>query len=257
LLDCQTMDANTLTGSEAVVDFRGATGVGAIVFDPALLPRVDPSLFDPRVDANAAVPVAVGGRGAAWFVRTQAGDAVLRHYRRGGLAARVSRDLYMWQGAQRTRGFREFQLLQALRERGLPVPTPLAAAYWRFGTGYRASLLMLRLTATRSMGALLDGNLPVPWRDIGIAIALFHRAGACHADLNVDNVLMDANGECWLIDFDRGVLRAPALGWQQANIARLRRSLRKRIGARADAPEAVNGWDALLDGWNEVMRQPT
>lgn len=249
------MDASAYTGSEAVVDFRDASGAGAIVFDPGLLPRIDVSLFDPQAETNEAKPVSVGGRGAAWFVRTQAGEAVLRHYRRGGLAAKVSRATYLWQGAQRTRGFREFHLLQELRERGLPVPTPFAAAYWRAGTGYRAALLMRRLVDTRSMGALLDLGQDVPWRDIGGCIARFHRAGACHADLNVDNVLMDADGSCWLIDFDRGVLRAPALGWQCANIARLRRSLRKRIGARADEPAAVNGWEELLGGWNGGLQE--
>jgi 3-deoxy-D-manno-octulosonic acid kinase len=258
------MNDTTTMRAEAELEFRDATGVGAMLFDPTLLPGADPSLFDP---ANAqAVPV--GGRGAAWFVRTGAGDGVLRHYRRGGLAAKISRDTYLWQGSQRTRSFREFRLLQTLRELELPVPTPLAAAYWRSGTGYRAALLMRRLEGTTSMGARLDlgASIPgnpesggaftsIPWRAVGRTIARFHRVGACHADLNVDNVLMDARDQCWLIDFDRGVLRRPALGWQCANLARLRRSLRKRIGARADAPDGINGWDALLGGWNDGLRE--
>ena len=169
---------------------------------------------------------------------------MLRHYRRGGVVARFSRETYLWGGAERTRSFREFRMLQALRARGLPVPTPLAAAYWRRGTGYRAALLMLRLVETRSMGAFFDAGEAPPWGDIGRTIARFHRAGVCHADLNVDNVLMDASANCWLIDFDRSALRAPALGWQCANLARLRRSVRKRMGARADADEGANGWDA-------------
>ena len=37
----------------------------------------------------------------------------------------------------------------------------------------------------------------------------------------------------WLIDFDRGELRPPARDWQQANLARLRRSLLK-LGAARD-----------------------
>jgi len=228
-----------------------------MLFDHVLLPQADPSLFDPQDVANGAQPVAVGGRGSAWFVHTEAGDGVLRHYRRGGVVARFSRETYLWGGAERTRSFREFRLLQVLRARGLPVPTPLAAAYWRRGTGYRAALLMLRLTETRSMGGCFDhGEAPL-WGDIGRTIARFHRAGVCHADLNVDNVLMDASCNCWLIDFDRGVLRAPGLGWQCANLARLRRSVRKRMGARADAGEGANGWEALLAGWNNAMREPT
>ena len=220
-----------------------------MLFDGALLPQCDASLFDPV----GAEPVVVGGRGAAWFVLTPAGDAVLRHYRRGGVVAHFSHRTYLWSGAERTRSFREFRLLRTLREHGLPVPTPLAAAYWRHGTSYRAALLMLRLAATQSMGALLDrGEVPA-WAAIGSTIARFHRAGACHADLNVDNVLMDANGTCWLIDFDRGTLRTPARGWQGANIARLQRSLRKRLGARADSALIVAGWNAMLSAYRIAM----
>ncbi|MBS0213829.1 MAG: 3-deoxy-D-manno-octulosonic acid kinase [Proteobacteria bacterium] len=237
-----------------MIDFHAAQGSGAIVYDPALLPQVDAGLFDPAHGGHAATPVAVGGRGSAWFVDTAAGAAVLRHYRRGGLAAKLSRDAYLWQGAQRTRSFREFRLLQGLRAAGLPAPTPLAAAYWRIAAGYRAALLVARIPGARSLGALLDRREPAPWAAIGRCIAAVHRFGVCHADLNVDNVLMDANDDCWLIDFDRGVRRRPALKWQLANIARLRRSLRKRIGARADDPEAVNGWEALLAGWNDGLR---
>jgi 3-deoxy-D-manno-octulosonic acid kinase len=106
------------------------------------------------------------------------------------------------------------------------------------------------------MGAQLDqGNMP-PWGEIGRTIARFHRVGACHADLNVDNVLVDATNTCWLIDFDRGVLRTPAHGWQEANLARLKRSLRKRLGARANGAETVNGWDAMLGVYMESMKEP-
>lgn len=223
-----------------------------MLFDPALLPHADPSVFDPE----SGEPVGVGGRGAAWFVRTDAGAAVLRHYRRGGVVARFSRNTYLWNGAERTRSFREFRLLQALRERGLPVPVPLAAAYWRSGAGYRAALLMARLAGTESMGALFDRGVAPPWNAIGRTIARFHRIGACHADLNVDNVLMDANGMCWLIDFDRGALRTPTRGWQQANIARLHRSLRKRLGTRAKGSAIVAGWNAMLDAYRTALQEP-
>lgn len=250
------MDASAYIGSESVVEFRDSSGAGAMVFDSGLLPSVEAGLFDPQREEGAAAAVAVGGRGAAWFVHTRAGAAVLRHYRRGGMAAKLSAASYLWQGAQRTRSFREFRLLQALRARSLPAPTPLAAAYWRTGAGYRAALLTLRIDGARSLGALADAGLPAPWDKIGNAIARFHQAGACHADLNVDNLLMDADDDCWLIDFDRGALRQPALQWQLANLARLRRSLRKRIGARADSGAGLAGWERLLAAWNASMRVP-
>ncbi len=73
------------------------------------------------------------------------GPWVLRHYRRGGMIANVLGDRYLWTGAGRTRGFAEFRLLAALRARGLPVPTPVAARYRRKGVHYRADLITRRI----------------------------------------------------------------------------------------------------------------
>ena len=232
-------------------------GAAAILFDCARLPQATGSLLDPRTPELQAHAVAVGGRGAAWFVQTDAGPAVLRNYRRGGLAARASRDRYLWLGAEQSRGFHEFRLLRALRERDLPVPVPLVAAYWREGLTYRAALLIERIDGARSLGDLLDAGEAAPWASIGETIARFHRAGALHADLNVDNVLMDAQDTVWLIDFDRGALRTPARGWQRANLARLQRSLRKRVGAAAERAPVSDGWREMLSAYETSMLSET
>lgn len=112
---------------------------GAMLYDAARIEAPGPALFDPSSYGAAAQPVAAGGRQAAWFVATPGWQGVLRGYRRGGLAARVSRDAYVWQGEARTRGLREYRLLAHMREQGLAVPAPLAAGYWRHGLTYRAA----------------------------------------------------------------------------------------------------------------------
>jgi 3-deoxy-D-manno-octulosonic acid kinase len=69
--------------------FRDARGPGAIVFDPARLRQAEPAMLEPEYWGARAEPVSgQGGRGAAWFVSGDDGDAVLRHYRRGGFMAR-------------------------------------------------------------------------------------------------------------------------------------------------------------------------
>lgn len=72
-----------------------------------------------------------------------------------------------------------------------------------------------------------------PWEATGQLIARFHRAGLDHADLNAHNILFDAGGHGWLIDFDRGVLRIPATRWRERNLKRLHRSLLKLRGNRS------------------------
>lgn len=192
------------------------------------------ALFEPGEWGDRARPVGSGGRGGAWFVDAPFGACVLRHYLRGGLAASLSRDRYFWHGADRTRSFAEFRLMRALHARGLPVPVPLAACYLRQGLRYRAAILMERLQGVRSLADRAGvAGAGAPWEEAGRLIARFHRAGLDHADLNAQNILFDDAGHGWLIDFDRGVLRIPATGWRERNLARLQRSLLKLRGARS------------------------
>jgi 3-deoxy-D-manno-octulosonic acid kinase len=84
-------------------------------------------------------------------------------------------------------------------------------------------------------------------------VARFHRAGLDHADFNAHNILFDATGHGWLIDFDRGRIRIPETRWRERNLARLQRSLLKLRGARDE--QAVRRDVARLRGaydatWN-------
>lgn len=220
--------------TEALTPCRDGRGIGAILFDREALRQAEMSLFAPAHWGERARPVGDGGRGGAWFVDAPFGHAVLRQYLRGGLAAKLSRDHYIWRGANRTRSFAEFRLMRALRAQKLPVPRPIAAFYMREGLRYKAAILMERLEGVRSLAdrALVAGR-GAPWEETGRLIARFHRAGLDHADLNAHNILFDANGHGWLIDFDRGVLRIPATRWREHNLKRLLRSLIKLRGERS------------------------
>lgn len=218
--------------NEHLTPFRDARGYGAILFDRTQLRQPDPAWFSPGHWGDAAQPVSEGGRGGAWFLQTGEGDAVLRHYLRGGWMASLSRDGHLWRGINRVRSFHEFRLLRALRAKKLPVPLPFAAWYRREGLHYQAAILMQRLPGVRSLAALAQAD-EAPWEQAGELVARFHRAGLDHADLNAHNILFDGEGRGWMIDFDRSRLRIPATGWRLANLQRLQRSLRKRRGTRA------------------------
>jgi len=217
---------------------------GAILYDDALLSHAGEEHFDPRYwQASGAVTSAVGGRGDALVVVVPGGgEWVLRHYRRGGLPARVSRDFYLWFGSERSRPWREWRLLASLYEEGLPVPQPVAARVVRVGVGYRGDLLTRRIPAARSLAESLRAGNTVPWQDIGRTLRRFHDANVCHADLNAHNVMLDEDGRVWLLDFDRGTRRRDG-SWKQANLRRLQRSLRK-LGLGREAE-----WQSLLDGY--------
>ncbi len=239
-----------------------STPDGAILFDAAACggARPDADWFDAaHWAAQGRAETRGGGRGGVAFIETPAGACVLRHYHRGGLAARVSVDSYLWTGARRTRAFREFRLLDRLLVSGLPVPAPVAARYVRSGLSYRADLIVRRIPAVETLAErLAKGALDAELGErVGATVARFHAAGACHADLNAHNILLDARNKVALIDFDRGTLCKPALSWQQANLARLRRSLIK-LGAhkRFDDFE-TRFWHPLLGAYHAALaRQP-
>jgi 3-deoxy-D-manno-octulosonic acid kinase len=207
---------------------RDGDGRSAILSDVALA-QADASLFDPEAYGPRARRVeGEGGRGSAWFVEGAFGQGVLRHYRRGGWAARLSRDAYVWQGEEATRSFREFRFTAALRAQGLPVPKPLAAWYRRQGVFYRAALLMQRIPGVRSFGACVavQGS-DAPWEGVGRALGRCHAVGARHADGNATNILVDGEAQAWIIDWDRGRIDRDVSAWQEVVFSRLRRSFRK------------------------------
>jgi 3-deoxy-D-manno-octulosonic acid kinase len=232
-----------------------STATGAIVFDRALGQFPDDAWFERthwatlgRADARS------GGRGGVAFVETPVGACALRHYHRGGLVARISADRYLWAGAARTRAFREFQLLAWLANAGLPVPVPIAARYVRDGIRYQADLLTRRIAPAQTLAdRLAAGSLgPALAHNVGRVVAQLHAANVWHADLNAHNILVDGDHSVWLIDFDRGRLRKPRLAWQQANLARLRRSFDK-LGAGRAGDFDVQFWHPLLAAYHEVM----
>jgi len=199
--------------------------------------------------ARGGLEETAGGRGTVAFVRNGGQRWVLRHYRRGGLVARLLGDAYFWTGPDRTRAFREWRLLRELRAAELPVPAPVAARYQRRGLFYRADLiteeLPTRLTLARTLAsAPLDA---AAWRAVGACIGRLHARGVHHADLNAHNLLFDDGGNVYVLDFDRGRIR-PRGRWEQAVLERLQRSLRKVTAGLPPDRFDDAAWQSLLLG---------
>ncbi|MBW6392897.1 3-deoxy-D-manno-octulosonic acid kinase [Billgrantia antri] len=197
------------------------------VCDAESAPQIGPALFEPDHWHRAGRVIgAAPGRGSSLFLDAGGEQWVLRPYRRGGLAARISTTRYLWTGLERTRAFRELRLTAHLHAQGLPVPRPVAAGVTRLGPTYSAALITVRITGARALAEHLDDIEPALLERVGATVRQFHEAGLDHVDLNARNLLVDADGAVWLIDLDRCRLRAPG-PWREANLDRLDRSLAK------------------------------
>jgi len=205
------------------------------------------------------------GRGNTWFFQLDGTPMVLRHYRRGGLVQKLSKQSFFWTGLESTRAMAEFTVLRALLAKQLPVTPVVAVRVQRFGWRYKASIITLRvegatlaeklklLKAASAQNEQIESE--IDWSLIGKTIADFHAVGLWHADLNAHNILID-DERVTLLDFDRARLRpAPrttAEGWSLGNMDRLHRSL-KKVSAALDTALPEKAWMQLKAAWRESL----
>ena len=200
-----------------------------ILYDADAIERPGRQWFDPEYWAEQSeLETFTEGRGGCWKVDMPNGAAVIKHYRRGGLVAKLSHDKYVFTGWQRSRSFVEWRVLAELSKRGLPVPIPLAAICVRHGRFYCAALVTRYITGARTLSDCLKHN---PEQTELLAaktsqlLALFNEGNVLHADLNLNNIVVDSNDKLWLLDFDRGRFVTMTEKRQQRSLKRLSRSL--------------------------------
>ena len=74
---------------------------------------------------------------------------------------------------------------------------------------------------------------------LGLEVHQLHNEQVYPADLNCHNLMLDASGKPWIVDFDKCEFRAGEK-WKQTNLERRLRSLRK-VATDAGAVTCV-GW---------------
>ena len=192
------------------------------------------------------------GRTRIVFFSMHGRDFVRKRYARGGFVRHLISDRYAFFGLERTRMWREFRLLQRLRQMELPVPEPAAArCVLHTPFTYSGELVTLRLPGAETLGAMLRRH-PLPpeiWTSIGRTIARFHRHSVYHSDLNIENIMLDPDSRVFLLDFDKGAVRPGGRKiWIKENLNRLYRSLGKARDHSEAFHFAPDDWKRLIDG---------
>jgi 3-deoxy-D-manno-octulosonic acid kinase len=229
-----------------------------MLYDASRVSNLSAEWFTPQYwQTLGTLEGTASGRGAAYYLSADGKRYVLRHYRRGGLAARLSTDHYAFVGENHTRPFAEWQMTYSLHRAGLPVPAPIAARYRRVGPVYTGDIITERLATVGSLAECLrTGALSIlTWISIGRCIRRFHDLGVCHADLNAHNILLSEE-HVYLIDFDRCQLRGAGL-WRDANLVRLRRSVEKLTWSLPPERFGEADWHGLLDGYRQSSGSPS
>jgi 3-deoxy-D-manno-octulosonic-acid transferase len=203
------------------------------------------SWFDEHTQAPSAAPGS--GRGQAKLVDVAGDRVVVRHYRRGGWMARWLKDWFWGRSVHAGRAMREFVLLRHLRALGLPVPEPVAARHQQHSVGHRCDIAVRWIPHSQNLVERLQAGTVSTgeWSALGQAIRRLHNAQVFHSDLNAHNLLLDDQGQAWVVDFDKCRLRAGE-AWKADNLARLHRSLSKERTRVPGLQWGESDWSTLL-----------
>jgi len=132
------------------------------------------------------------------------GSVVIKHYRRGGLMRYFLKRRYLKFG--NTRAQREFELLDIVGALGINVPQSIAYAY-RGRLLYQAWLVTREIHQTLSLARLSlqdEKKTSTAMESVIEQISSLIQNDILHVDLHPGNVVVDAAGKVYLLDFDKG-----------------------------------------------------
>ena len=171
----------------------------------------------------------LGGRGALSRASIDGiGSIAVKHYKRGGLVRHVVRSKYLKWGD--TRGLKEYEILQTVRNLGINAPEPLIWVY-RGKLVYSAWLVTRHIMASKSLTQLSLENEDLAVRAMQSAVdqmMTLVQNKILHVDLHPGNVLVDPEGKVYLLDFDKGrIFRGSRQQLQERYFARWKRAVIK------------------------------
>jgi len=149
----------------------------------------------------------LGGRSSVVIDKVNGlGSVVIKYYRRGGLVRYFIKQKYLKCG--KTRGQKEYELLQKVRNLGISAPEPIAFAYsgLLFYKGWLVTREIKEHQTLTKLSFLNEDRTIKIMKEVTRQISFLIKNNILHVDLHPGNVIVDNHDRVYIIDFDKGRL---------------------------------------------------
>jgi 3-deoxy-D-manno-octulosonic acid kinase len=178
----------------------GFTIASGQALSPEAIAQVIQLMLQDRPEKNLVLE---GRRSAVFGQLPGVGPIVVKHYARGGVLGRFVNSLFLRLGPVRAEV--EFTTLMQVRSLGIRAPEPVLFAF-RGKWLYQTWLVTRELEGHKNLMELArnqaDNLLPV-LEQVVLVLQSLIRNRITHIDLHPGNILVDAQGQVAVIDFDK------------------------------------------------------
>ncbi len=132
------------------------------------------------------------------------GSVAVKYYHRGGFVRHLIKKRYLKWG--KTRGQKEYELLQKVRSLGINAPEPIAFAY-RGCLFYQSWLVTREIKQHQTLAKLSllnDKRTRFVMGNVMEQISALIKNNILHVDLHPGNVIIDNQDRIYILDFDKG-----------------------------------------------------
>ena len=156
------------------------------------------------ISKEGLIKSVMDGRGKALELEYGGKSYFLKHYIRGGFVAKISYDRYIFNSLASTRAVKEYNFLNTMNDKGLPVPKAAALQVITNRFTYKADLITCKIENEGTLYEFIKNNkmTKVLWNSLGTTIEKFYQENVYHSDLNAKNIIIDKDNNFFLLDFD-------------------------------------------------------
>lgn len=199
-----------------------------VQYDPNVFNNFSEKLFNiDYITKKGLIKSTIDGRGKTFVLNYNNEEYVLKHYIRGGIVSKLSYDKYILNSLASTRSLKEYNFLNIMHKKKLPVPKPAALQVTMGRFTYQADLITCNIKNQGTLYKFVKENRMTQalWNSLSYTLDKFFQENVYHSDLNAKNIIINEN-KFFLLDFDNSYFFYNKKMFTKS-INRLERSLKK------------------------------